>query len=681
MDHGRDERRVRKVDAMNAVRLRARGAGRGQAITELALIVPVIVVMLFGIVVISGAYNAKSSLQTVIGHADRIGAVLGNNNVDVFSCPANGNTGSISDTVDLRMVQAILKAPDINANNISDIQIYKAGVMASSVTVSNGIQLLNDYTSPFTLSVPNSTTVLLNAKKYYWPSCTRRSAEPSDSIAIKVSYTYVPILQFFGRLSLPITDQSVERINPTKNDNPCPVPNAPAITAVWQPNAAPAPALPSAGDTITVTGSSDTTRAKVYASSDGNGTGTTLVGAITGAGGAISNWNHTAVAPAGYSVFYSAVGNNFCGNGDTSDFVSNGAPPPLPGPVITPPVASTGVTDTVRWTAATGAVSYSVLQTVWNNGAVLISSTAVISAPPGPPPAQAVISDTYWTYASPTNPVTLTYQIAATNAAAVTGTFGLPMVFTPTVPAAPSIASGLVGWWPCDETTGITTADAALGLHTGTLSGVITRTQVTVGMTFPFTNYLTFNGSTGYITTTVSQIGTNLPATKMAQTISWWMNPDPSMTANNAASTVIALANTSNGSQGYQIGFHNGYVGVWLANSAGSFTGTNVLSASVTSLPYNSLPSNWHHYVLTFDGTSTSTAFKLYIDPSQQPGQTPVATGTNPWSASQAPQALTFAASPKGATTVNYYKGSLDDVRIYNQALTLIQIESLDKQE
>jgi len=201
-------------------------------------------------------------------------------------------------------------------------------------------------------------------------------------------------------------------------------------------------------------------------------------------------------------------------------------------------------------------------------------------------------------------------------------------------------------------------------------------------MTFPFTNYLTFNGSTGYITTIVSQIGTNLPATKMAQTISWWMNPDPSMTANNAASTVIALANTSNGSQGYQIGFHNGYVGVWLANSTGSFTGTSVLSASVTSPPYNSLPSNWHHYVLTFDGASTSTAFKLYIDPSQQPsGQTPVATGTNPWSASQAPQALTFAASPTGATTVNYYKGSLDDVRIYNQALTLVQIEALDKQE
>ncbi len=630
--------------------------------------------MLFGIVAISGAFNAKSALQTVVGHADRIGAVLGNNNVDVFHCPANGNSGAISDTVDLGMVQAILKAPDINANNISDIQVYKAGALTGSVAVSNGIQLLNDYAPPFTSSVPNSSTVLLNARKYYWPSCTRQSAEPSDSVAVKVFYTYVPILPFFGHTALPITDQSVERINPTRNDNPCPVPDAPAISAAWQLNVAPAPALPSASDTITVTGSSDTTSAKVYASSDSNGTGTTLVGTITGASGAISTWNHTAVAPAGYAVFYSAIGNNFCGNGDTSDFVSNGEPPPLPGPAITTAVASTGVTDTVRWAAATGAVSYSVLQTVWNNGSVLISSTAVISAPPGPPPAQAAIGDTYWTYASPTNPVTVTYQIAATNAAAVTGTFGLPMVFTPTVPAAPSIATGLKGWWPFDETTGITTTDAAAGLHTGALSGSITRTLVTIGMTVPFTNYLTFNGSTGYITNTVSQTGTDLPSTNTPQTVSWWMNLNGTIPSGNQTETIIALVNTGSNA-GYQIGFQGNNFGVALYDKNMS----NTVGATVLSTPISNVPPNWHHYVLVFD----SSGFKLYIDPATPSGQTPVATASNIWGSSSpvAPQALTFAASPKGATTVNYYKGSLDDVRIYNQALTLVQIESLDKQE
>ena len=74
---------------------------------------------------------------------------------------------------------------------------------------------------------------------------------------------------------------------------------------------------------------------------------------------------------------------------------------------------------------------------------------------------------------------------------------------------------------------------------------------------------------------------------------------------------------------------------------------------------------NWHHVVATYDGTSS----KLYVDGSLE-GQVAIAGTITP---STAPLAI----GRNGIQDTDRFRGSIDDVRIYDRALSAAEVAIL----
>jgi hypothetical protein len=197
-----------------------------------------------------------------------------------------------------------------------------------------------------------------------------------------------------------------------------------------------------------------------------------------------------------------------------------------------------------------------------------------------------------------------------------------------------------IAHWKLDETSG-TTAEDSIGTNDGTL-----------------TNGPVWQPSGGQIGGAVSVDGTNdyvdisatgFPANNASQTLSAWFKYSATLT-NNAA--LVSLSNSSNSvvSMGFEC-----CVG-WL--SVTSFGGAQLVT-------YNSAPSAnvWHHMVYTFNGTN----HVLYLDGVQ------VGTSTT------APNTGTPSGVYVGQNGFSnrYFPGLIDDVKIYDRALTAAEVAAL----
>ena len=206
--------------------------------------------------------------------------------------------------------------------------------------------------------------------------------------------------------------------------------------------------------------------------------------------------------------------------------------------------------------------------------------------------------------------------------------------------------SNLVGYWKLDEGQGTWLEDLSGNGNTGSLSssGVTWATGASIPSAISFDNFAaaTFNGSTGY-----AQLGvTNLPATDGAITVSAWVK------FSGVAGTQDIFALVGNGGANVlQVGLRNGSYGAWPSNTTTSLTGPTASTGA------------WHHVAYTFDGTSVDT---IYVDGA-------ATTGTFTHDTGGASVAYLGTSSPNN----QMLNGSLDDVRVYNVALTASQITQL----
>jgi hypothetical protein len=195
---------------------------------------------------------------------------------------------------------------------------------------------------------------------------------------------------------------------------------------------------------------------------------------------------------------------------------------------------------------------------------------------------------------------------------------------------APVLALGL------DEGSGTTVMDdSGLGNH-GTISGA----TWTAGR---FGQALSFNGWNTYATAGTK----NIPAIGSPMTLAFWLYV-PGVTSN--VQNALVLANTS-AAAAIQAGIVNARVSVWSC-------GGNILIADGTPLP-----GAWHHYAYTYDGTTNC----LYLD------GTKVAESTT-----RGPSApVTSVTLGRWVSGSEYLNGRIDEVRIYNRALTASEVTSV----
>jgi len=211
---------------------------------------------------------------------------------------------------------------------------------------------------------------------------------------------------------------------------------------------------------------------------------------------------------------------------------------------------------------------------------------------------------------------------------------------------ANDIQSGLIGYWKFDETTGTSTYDSSGNGNVGTLVNSPTRQS---GTNCQIGSCLGFDGSTNYVTSSDSNfldIAGNLTVSAWAKWNSF---------KNYGLIVEKGPANGSINTTNYAIWSYadntiKGFIGNGSANNETDYISASVLTTGV-----------WHLVNLVADGSSLS----IYVDSAFRASST---------------QTVTSAANayPLYITAPTYtLDGSIDDVRVYNRALSANEISQL----
>ncbi len=199
--------------------------GRGQSLVEFALILPLFLLILLGMIDFGFAFYTNLTIEYASREGARVGAAL-----------AAGNTLFPCDKVDsyvMAAVQRVLEsagiAVDINragSGGVNWVRIYK-----STDANGNGYATGGNY-NQWTYSAGSGPTVDGRVLDFVgptesaasWKACTRNNGATPDSLGVAISYTYgwiTPVAQVprtlglgsFGQLSW--VDKTVMALNPT----------------------------------------------------------------------------------------------------------------------------------------------------------------------------------------------------------------------------------------------------------------------------------------------------------------------------------------------------------------------------------------------------------------------------------------------------------------------------------
>ena len=217
------------------------------------------------------------------------------------------------------------------------------------------------------------------------------------------------------------------------------------------------------------------------------------------------------------------------------------------------------------------------------------------------------------------------------------GQLSTPTSFQLTVNAAPS--GGLVAAYGFNEGSGTTVADVSGNNNNGTISGA---TWTTAGK---FGNALVFNGTNAVVTMPSS---TSLRLTT-GMTLEAWVFPTATPTGWRAVvdKNVDGYYLMASTDQGNRLG------------AGGTFTAGNQNTFAPSTLAVNV----WTHLAATFDGATV----RLFVNGTQVASQ-----------AQTTPLVATTGTLQIGGDSYpnEFFAGRIDDVRIYNRALTLAQIQT-----
>ena len=202
---------------------------------------------------------------------------------------------------------------------------------------------------------------------------------------------------------------------------------------------------------------------------------------------------------------------------------------------------------------------------------------------------------------------------------------------------------GLVGWWNFDEGSGPTVADATGNGNAGTLTGGVQWIARETG------GALEFDGSSGYVRIPFSESLRVL--NKSGLTITAWFRADAIPTENKEV---------------FQQGDANGTGRTWLYITNVGQIQTYLGGAAVAS-GVNVTAGTWCHAAVVIAEAGATDTIQIYVN--GKPVGTAVQRGMEN---SEGPY---FIGCHKNMT--NYWDGLIDDVRLYNRALSADEIKAM----
>jgi fibronectin type 3 domain-containing protein len=303
-------------------------------------------------------------------------------------------------------------------------------------------------------------------------------------------------------------------------------------------------------------------------------------------------------------------------------------------PDNSPPSAPTGLTATavgssqvdLSWSAATDDVGVAGYRVERCTGQACTGFTQIA------PPTATSYSDTGLTAST-----TYRYRVRAVDAAGNLGAYS--DVAEATTGVAPPIPPGLVGGWAFSEGTGSTAADASGNGNAGTITNATWSTQGRYG------NALSFNGTNSSVRV-ASSMSLNLAT---AMTLSAWVRPSASQ---NGWRTIVQRQPDT-----YLL--HASSTSALRPAGGGTLGGSVEVLTGPAAIPV----STWTHVAMTYDGAM----LRLYVNGTQVAARAAagaIQSVANPlWIGGNQPYG-------------EYFQGLIDEVRVYNRALTQGDIQT-----
>jgi len=213
---------------------------------------------------------------------------------------------------------------------------------------------------------------------------------------------------------------------------------------------------------------------------------------------------------------------------------------------------------------------------------------------------------------------------------------------------AGSAYSKLVLWHDFEETAGTVIGDWKNNVHSENKPASAAATKSTSSVVGD--RCLVFNGSSQY---TLGGV-TNMPTTKMS--FAFWIKTTAT------AGTLISFGGGSSNNVERAVKLSAGKVQLFEKNGAAE---TSLLSSSTVN------DDSWHQIVCTIAGISS--VWKIYVDKVD----VSASAVNGPGNTNLAVLQTTIAVSYVNALISNYYAGSIDDLRVYNEVLTQSEIDEL----
>ncbi len=204
--------------------LRRHRASRGQATLEMALILPVLLLIVLGTLEFGFIMDHKLTLQYASREASRVGSALAH---------GGGTPGCL--TVDNEIIAAaarILQSSDSNIEifRVSSIRIYEADLVGGETDGREDVGGAGDDASNLWVYAPSTGPVVDGvpldfapvAGQQEWDACTERqnTGATPDSIGVSVTYTYfsrTPLQALINLVNIVMHDFTVFELNPTNN--------------------------------------------------------------------------------------------------------------------------------------------------------------------------------------------------------------------------------------------------------------------------------------------------------------------------------------------------------------------------------------------------------------------------------------------------------------------------------
>ncbi len=183
--------------------------GRGQALVEFALVIPVFLFILLGIVEFGFAFAHHMTMEYATREGARMGAGLANGS-DEFKCK------DVDDQV-IAAVQRVLTASgaQLDVSQVGEIRIYKANATGQE---SGPVNVWAPGKGPKV----DGAHLLFKQSSGNWDACTRNNAGlgQTDSIGVSMVYDYrylTPLGTLSGLVGNPVLtmgDRTVMALNP-----------------------------------------------------------------------------------------------------------------------------------------------------------------------------------------------------------------------------------------------------------------------------------------------------------------------------------------------------------------------------------------------------------------------------------------------------------------------------------